>query len=186
MESTDLNARPADPTAAGGNIDQIRDIIFGAQMRDYDRRFSQLEERLLQDSANLRDEFRQRLSSLEEYMRREVEVLADRLTQEQRTRAAGDGELAGSLDQLGRTTDTRFADSAEEAQRTQRDLRGELARQASALAEELARKTGELGAALRREADELHARKADRAALGAMFADVAARLAEEPRRPNDA
>ena len=29
-----------------GNVDKIRDILFGSQMRDYDRRFSTLEERL--------------------------------------------------------------------------------------------------------------------------------------------
>lgn len=174
-----------EPAAAAGNIDQIRDIIFGTQMRDYDRRFSQLEERLLKDSADLRDEFRQRLTSLEEYVRREMDTLSDRLSSEQRSRTGALQELSGAMDQLGRTADRRFGELGEEAAKSQRDLRGELARHASNFTEELQRRTGELSAALKREADELHARKADRAALGALFAEVAARLAEEFRQPND-
>jgi len=39
-----------------GNVDQIRDIIFGAQMRDYEKRFIRLEERLLSESDSLRGE----------------------------------------------------------------------------------------------------------------------------------
>jgi predicted transcriptional regulator len=70
--------------------------------------------------------------------------------------------------------------------RAQRELRGELARQGASLAEELQRRAYELNAAIKREADELHARKADRAALGALFADLAQRLADEFRKPNDA
>ena len=43
-----LHCNPADgrPDAAEtGSIDQIRDIIFGSQMKAYERRFQRLEER---------------------------------------------------------------------------------------------------------------------------------------------
>ncbi|MBK6421380.1 MAG: hypothetical protein IPI38_04675 [Gemmatimonadetes bacterium] len=175
-----------DQAETGGNIDQIRDIIFGAQMRDYDRRFAQLEERLLKDSADLREELRQRYASLEEYIRREMDTLNERISGEQRGRVSQLQELAGSLETVHRTADRRFQESGEEIARTQRDLRGELARHAANFAEELNRRSAELGGALKREADELHTRKADRAALGALFAELAARLADDDRKPNDA
>ena len=169
-----------------GNIEQIRDIIFGTQMRDYDRRFAQLEERLLKDSSDLRDELRNRYTSLEEFIRREIESLAERLAGEQRGRAAQLSELAAQFEQLSRAADRRFAETGEEAARAQRELRGEVARQGASFAEELQRRAYELTTALKREADELHARKADRAALGALFADLAQRLADEFRKPDDA
>lgn len=175
-----------DQAETGGNIDQIRDIIFGAQMRDYDRRFAQLEERLLKDSADLREELRQRYTSLEEYIRREMDTLNERISGEQRGRVSQLQELAGTLETVHRTADRRFQESGEEIARTQRDLRGELARHAANFAEELNRRSAELGGALKREADELHSRKADRAALGALFAELAARLADDFRKPNDA
>ena len=40
-----------------GSVDKIRDIIFGNQMRDYDTRFSRLEERLIGEVKDLREEF---------------------------------------------------------------------------------------------------------------------------------
>lgn len=166
-----------------GNIDQIRDIIFGAQMRDYDRRFAQLEERLLKDSSDLREELRQRHASLEEYIRREMESLSERITGEQRGRTAQLQEVGGALENVNRTMERRFVESGEEVARTQRELRGELARHAANFAEELNRRSAELSGALKREADELHTRKADRAALGGLFADLAARLADEHRQP---
>lgn len=169
-----------------GNIEQIRDIIFGAQMRDYDRRFAQLEERLLKDSSDLRDELRNRHNSLEEFIRREIESLSERIAGEQRGRAAQLAEVAGSLDQLGRTADRRFGEMSEDVARQTRDLRGEVARHAATFAEELQRRAYELSTALKRETDELHARKADRAALGALFADLAQRLADEFRKPDGA
>lgn len=175
-----------DQAETGGNIDQIRDIIFGAQMRDYDRRFAQLEERLLKDSADLREELRQRYASLEEYIRREMDTLNERISGEQRGRVSQLQELAGTLENVHRTADRRFQESGEEIARTQRDLRGELARHAANFAEELNRRSAEPGGALKREADELHTRKADRAALGALFAELAARLADDFRKPNDA
>jgi vacuolar-type H+-ATPase subunit I/STV1 len=175
-----------DTADATGNIDQIRDIIFGAQMRDYDRRFAQLEERLLKDSADLRDELRQRYSSLEEFIRRELEALSERIGGEHRGRTAQVQELAGSLEQLSRTAERRFSEASEETARAARELRGEVARHAASLAEELQRRAYEANAALKREADELHARKADGATLGALFADLAQRLAEEFRKPDDA
>src|SRR4051794_5759440 len=36
------------------NVDRIRDILFGPQMRDYDSRFQRLEERLALEANNLR------------------------------------------------------------------------------------------------------------------------------------
>ena len=176
----------ADTNGGPGNIDQIRDIIFGAQMRDYDRRFVQLEERLLKDSADLREELGRRHTALEAYIRREFEALGERLAGEQRTRTGQVEEVTGNLDQLGRHVDRRFGEAGEESSRAQRELRGELVRHAAEFDEQLHRRSNEHSAALKREADELHARKADRAMLGGLFAELAARLAEEFKRPNDA
>ena len=115
-----------------------------------------------------------------------MDTLNERISGEQRGRVSQLQELAGTLENVHRTADRRFQESGEEIARTQRDLRGELARHAANFAEELNRRSAELGGALKREADELHTRKADRAALGALFAELAARLADDFRKPNDA
>src|SRR5688572_16789966 len=69
-----------------GNIDKIRDILFGGQMRDYDRRFSRVEEQLVKESLELREDTRKRFEALEAFVKAELAALTDRLQAEQRTR----------------------------------------------------------------------------------------------------
>ena len=63
----------ADDLAEAGpdNVEKIRDIIFGGQMRDYDRRFSRLEERVLKETSDLRSEITRRLQELEDFAKQE-------------------------------------------------------------------------------------------------------------------
>ena len=57
-------SRAATDTGGAASIDKVRDILFGGQMRDYERRFIKLEERLLQETSELKDEVRKRLAAL--------------------------------------------------------------------------------------------------------------------------
>jgi hypothetical protein len=47
--------KPAGDADAERNVDQIRDILFGGQMRDYERRFQELGQRLEAEMARLRE-----------------------------------------------------------------------------------------------------------------------------------
>jgi hypothetical protein len=70
----------APPESSGaGNVEQIRDILFGAQMRDYEHRFSNLEARLTQEAAMLRDDIRARFDALELAMRQQFNALSESL-----------------------------------------------------------------------------------------------------------
>ena len=48
-----------------GSVDQIRDILFGAQMKSYEERFSALEARLIDEARALRDDIQKRFNTLE-------------------------------------------------------------------------------------------------------------------------
>lgn len=170
------------PPGASGNIEQIRDIIFGTQMRDYERRFAQLEERLLKDSTDLRQEISRRLTALDESMRRELAELGDRLVTEQRARSQDVDQLNSVVDVARREAARRINDLAEETTKAQKEMQTELAQQSSALGEEIRQRWSDVSATLKREADELHFRKADRTVLGGLFAELAAQLADEERR----
>ena len=78
----------------------MRDLLFGGQMRDYDRKFARLEERLVKETSELRDEVRKRLAALEGYMKTEVESLSERLRAEQDARSGG---VKGSRRELRET-----------------------------------------------------------------------------------
>ncbi len=48
-----------------GNVDRIRNILFGSQMRDYDGRFQKMEERLTREAGELRSDLQRQLQALE-------------------------------------------------------------------------------------------------------------------------
>ncbi len=51
------------------SIDQVRDLLFGSQMRMVDARIQSLDERLKQESSSLRSEFERRLADLDDAIR---------------------------------------------------------------------------------------------------------------------
>ncbi|MBT5829392.1 MAG: hypothetical protein HOH77_04270, partial [Candidatus Latescibacteria bacterium] len=76
-----------------GNLGQVRDILFGSQMRDYDKRFARVEERIVSDIQSLKDDVRNQFESLETFVNKEVESLIDRLKDEQADRVGAVKEV---------------------------------------------------------------------------------------------
>ena len=168
-----------------GNIDKIRDILFGVQMRDYEKRFSRLEERLLKESNDLRDETRKRFDSLETFVKSEFEAMTQRLGAEQRMRDESVQALSRDLQETGKTWDRKLSQFDEQTTRTQRELRQQLLDQSKSLSDEIRRKYEELSALLDREVAELGDAKTDRASLASLFTEVALRLNNEFKIPGN-
>src|SRR5262245_13792193 len=81
------HGHPAPDTPGVANLDKVRDILFGAQMRDYDRRFTRLEERMLKEVSDARDDTRRRFDQLENFIRQEIAALGERLRAENQQRS---------------------------------------------------------------------------------------------------
>jgi hypothetical protein len=171
------------PTA--GNIDKIRDIIFGNQMRDYEKRFVRLEERLMKESGELRDEVKRRLEQLESHSRVEMQTLADRLKGEHEERSTADQELTRDLREMGKTSDRKLALLDEQTVKTARDLRLQLLEQSKQLSDDLRHKFDALATTIEREASELRGDKTDRAALAGLFTEMALRLSHDSPSANE-
>lgn len=89
-----------------GNIDQIRDIVFGAQLREYDNRFSKLESDILR---------------LQQEMRSQIEQLKANLTVELK---AGVEALDKKVKSLSLTTQEEAADLRQQVDRMNRKFSG--------------------------------------------------------------
>ncbi|MBC7909070.1 MAG: hypothetical protein H7Y30_01130 [Pyrinomonadaceae bacterium] len=172
-----------DLQSGGGNIDKIREILFGVQQRDYDKRFARLEERLLKESGDLREETRKRFDSLELYIKHEMESLTERLTSEQNARTEAAEQLERSIKDTSRAFDKKTAQLDEQNAKSQRELRQQLLDQSKTLSEEIRQKHQELLAVVEREATELRTDKTDRSALAALFTEVAMRLNNDFKIP---
>jgi hypothetical protein len=176
--TSDQETLPRLPEAegAGGNLDKVRDLLFGGQMRDYDRRFARLEERLTKESAELRDEVKRRLSALEAYMKAEVDSLSERLRIEQDARGAGDTDLARDQRDAGQQVEQKMSQLEDVVARGQRDLRQQLHAQHQELGDDIRQRVEDVLLRLAREAQELRSDKTDRKALAALLTEMAMRL----------
>jgi hypothetical protein len=170
-------------TASGANLDKVRDILFGAAMRDVERRFGRLEERLAKDTSDLRAELRQRLDTLESYLKSEVESLAGTIRAERDSRGDAVTTVTNELRETGRTFERRASALDEQLAKGQRELRQQLLDQSHRLTEDLRLKMEDVLATIARESQELRSDKTDRRALASLLTEMAMRLTNEFQMP---
>jgi hypothetical protein len=168
-----------------GNIDKIREILFGVQMRDYEKRFSRLEERLLKESAALREDTKKRFEALEMFVKSEFEAVAGRLQAEQRARDESVQGVSHDLQETNRALERKLAQFDEQTTHGQRELRQQILDQSKNLSDEIRQKSNELQALLEREVAELGQVKTDRTQLAALFTEVSMRLNNEFKIPGN-
>ena len=183
-------SQPAADTASSqqseaGNVDKIREILFGGNMREYDKRFFRLEERLTKESADLRAETRRLVDSLETFVKKEIEALINRLETEQKSRHESVQDVAQELRYTAKALDTKLAQFDTQTTQAQRDLREQILDQSKSLSEEIRQKNDEVATILDRRLKELNHDKTDRASLSALFTEVALRLNNDFKIPGD-
>ncbi len=74
-------------------VDKIRDLLFGNQMQDYDRRFSMLAEGFHQKLRDVESETARSLSSLEANLKKQLDSIAGQVREEKDLRTDADKEL---------------------------------------------------------------------------------------------
>ncbi len=166
-----------------GNIDKIREIIFGGHMRDYERRFMRVEERLAKESVDLREDTRKRFDVLETFIKTEFAALADRLQAEQRTRDEAVLGLWRGVHDTGQALTSKLAELQEQSARAQSDLRQQILEQSKDLSEEIRQKQDEITALLQREVADLNHGKTDRSSLATLLTEMALRLNNDLKLP---
>lgn len=171
--------------AETGNVDKIREILFGGQMRDYDKRFSRLEERLLKESNELREGNRRSLEALETFVKNEFASLANRLQMEQQSREGSHQNLSRELQEAIRSVEGKLTQFQNQTTEAQRDLRQQLLDQSKSLNEEIRRKHDELSTTIEREVADLSHEKTDRSSLSALFTELALRLNNDFKIPGE-
>jgi hypothetical protein len=174
--------------AAGGlgerdSVDRIRDILFGAQVRQYDQKFALVEEMIGKEVAGLRDETRKAVENLENFTKKGLESIVAQLKAEQAERADALNDLSAKLENLNKNIEKKIARLDEKANTGQHDLQEQILQQSKTLTQEIQKINADISAALRKAVDELRKEKTDRLALGNLFAEVGLRLKEEFKFP---
>ncbi|MFO0698702.1 MAG: hypothetical protein U0236_05695 [Nitrospira sp.] len=169
---------PDDPSASG-NLDKIRDILFGEQAREHDRRFAQLEQHLLREATDLRHDLKRRFESLELYIKKEVESLTHRLSKEQDVRGESVTRLTQDLAHLAATLEEKARRLEQQAIQAQSQVLQQLTERTNELADDVRTRHAETTSALKGAVRDLRAEKTDRATLAAILLEAAQRLSND-------
>lgn len=164
---------------SSGSLDKIRDILFGTQVKEYDKRFSRLEERLLRECTELREDTKKRMDALEVYIRQEVESLIELVKKQQVSRDEALKELTQEHKHQVENLEKKLLDLEEQANKVAKDLRQQILDQSKNVNDDIGKKYTEILATVERGTQEIRHDKANWIALSALFAELAMRLRSE-------
>ena len=158
------------------SLDQVRDILFGGQMRMVDARLQGLEARMQQEQSSMRAEFTRELSNLDDAMKRGVAQLNDQLSNERTKRADDLKALSADMRELVKSLERRHQALEEAASQADADLRDHLVRQSAQQSADLARTAERLSNTLDQVSTKLQNEKLDTSAIAAGLTDFVSRL----------
>jgi DNA repair exonuclease SbcCD ATPase subunit len=162
--------------ADAGNIDKIRDILFGNQVRDFDRRFSQFEQHLSEITSDLRSDVFKRLDALEAYFKAELSAEKDRLRTEAAQRLEAEKHLSESIKEVSALFERQVKVLEEKTAEHLSELRQQLLEQSKHLAEDLQARHERTTEAIASSARRLEEAKLDRSMLSECLMDLAMRI----------
>ncbi len=158
------------------NLDKVRDILFGAQSREFEQRFRALETQLLEESAALRTDLSRSLDELKKDVHDEIRQLALQLQDEQAKQSQVATNMEGVIHQLGDKLEGKLAELQSQATQQYSTLEVHLNQQRQELSGDYSEALQVLKEQVHQKFLELQADKTDRAVLAEMLMDVALRL----------
>jgi phenylalanyl-tRNA synthetase alpha subunit len=168
-------------------MEQVRELLFGAQLKDVDTRFQRLEERLLREVSDVQEALKTRLDSLENFMKSETGSLLHRLQEEQaeresavrdeqRERSESLSKLAKELAATADTFERRNTKLSAALDATERELRNLLMAESSSLSSKVEERYQDALNVLSNTAAQIRHDMVYRSALSGMFTDLAVKL----------
>ena len=158
------------------SLDQVRDILFGGQMRMVDARLRGLEERIALEQDALRNDLSRKIAELEEASKKDFAAQSERLSAERAKRADDLKALSADLKEALKNLERRHLKFEEATAQADAEVRDQLMKQSAAFTAELAHTADRLTGELDRAATSLRADKVDTSTLASTLTEMAARL----------
>jgi len=165
------------------SLDQVRDILFGGQMRMVDARLRGLEERIALEHTTLRNDLSRKLTELDDASKKEFAAQAERLATERAKRADDLKALSLELKEALKSLERRHVKFEEATAEADAEVRDQLMKHSAAFSAELSRTAERLTSELDRAASSLRADKVDTTTLAGTLTEMAARLTGGGRAP---
>jgi uncharacterized protein YpuA (DUF1002 family) len=154
-------------------VDKMRELLFGNQMQDYDKRFSVMEDRFALRLRDMESESSRSLTNLEATIKKQLESVAGQFREEKDLRADADKGLERSLTDHTQSLEKRVAQLSDQLARQERDFTDRLGHEVQGLREEIRRRQDDTRANMERMFAELSNVKTDRNLLAGLFVEIA-------------
>lgn len=164
-----------------GNVDKIREILFGGQMRDYEQRFADLEDRLNSHVEQISRDFEKRMERLDSFAKRELEKLGGQVKDERNERKESAKQEANELKGLAQKTESMHANLANLLEGETAELRELLKEQGSQLSGMLEESHEELRQSLLAETKGVADASVSKSDLAELFMQIGSRLKKESK-----
>lgn len=165
-------------------LEQVRELLFGSQMRSQQGGLEALTDRLEQTTSDLRDDVRAEISSLERMVTNKVNSVTGRFHTEVKARGQAVEELEGRLGELGSRLEARLDEMRESlaaAQREQQEHRERLTTHLQELQKAIQERHEEAVGLMARQVDEVKTAATDRSSLASMLVELAGKLSDGSR-----
>lgn len=162
------------PSPEEENISKIRDILFGNNINEIDRRFNKIEQELHEMITSVKQDLQNQLHSFDDYYKAEVSSILDQIKQEQEIRSAEVDRINKDLDRLNKA----ILSVKEEMNNNVRDLRSRMMDHYKENSANISKLEQELKKSLNNEVNRLSESKVDRKALALMLSDMAMKISE--------
>lgn len=170
-----------------GELNKVRDILFGRDIEQVDQRFADLEESLVVKMASIQKTIESQMASIEEKMNQQVASLQESLKTEASERESHIDETHKSMTSALQSSQQLLTESINKAEDlAQQDLmeyRSQAEKQQKAtdanVAENIDQLRDEMTKLLSQQADALQDRKLDREGLALMFDEITVKLRKD-------
>lgn len=170
---------------AEGNVDKIRQILFGGQMRDYEQRFDAMEKRITQNIERVSNKLEGQLEQLAAHTQSEVDKLTEQVKAERKDRISEGKEAGSALLDLKGQMEGGFAEIDEQLVSEAKELRLALVDQSDELSTLIRATHDQVSTDLQKEADGLADAKLGREDMAALLTELALRLSNDSQLPNE-
>jgi hypothetical protein len=161
------------------NLDKVRDILFGGQMRAVDQRLAALEARFQKELEGHRSDSAKRAADLEKFFKKEIESLTKKVQGERSKRTDDLKALNAEVQEGFKSLDKQLSKLDDASSKADADLRTAILEHTQTVAEQIQKLSDDFSAELRRAVQELRGEKLDTATLIQLFSDMALHLSED-------
>jgi hypothetical protein len=169
------------------SMEQVRELLFGAQLKDMQTRFQRQEERFQRDLADARYALKTRLDSLENFMKSEIASLLHRIKAEQderaeivkaeqRERAESVALVAKDLAAANEALERKLSKLSDALDNAERELRQLLQTESGALSVKVDERYQDALGALSKTSSEIRRDMVYRSSFSSMLTEMAVKL----------